>query len=83
MKKFYDANPPYIQADADKVLCDGSSMTGLGGRVTNKDTAVLDTWQEMTEAEALALIPDPEEEATEADYQEALNELGVTFNEES
>lgn len=80
MKKFYDANPPYIQADADKVLCAGFSMTGLGGSVYNKDTAVLDTWQEMTEAEAEALTS--EEEATEADYQEALNELGVTFDEE-
>lgn len=82
MKKFYDANPPYIQADTDKVLCDGENMTGLGGKVYNKDAAVLDTWQEMTEAEALTLIPDPEAEATEADYQDALNELGVTFDEE-
>ena len=81
MTKFYDAIPPYIQADADKVLCDGSSMTSLGGRVTNKDTAVLDTWQEMTEAEAEALIA-PDEEATEADYQAALSELGVTLDEE-
>lgn len=81
MTKHYDANPPYIVADADKVLCDGSSMTGLGGRVTNKDTAVLDTWQEMTEAEAEALCTS--EEATEEDYQEALTELGVTFDEEA
>ena len=80
MKRFYDANPPYIVADADKVLCDGFSMTGLGGRVTNQDTTVLDTWQEMTEAEAEALCST--EEATEADYQAALSELGVTFNEE-
>lgn len=80
MTKHYDVIPPYIQADADKVLCDGSSMTGLGGRVTNKDTAVLDTWQEMTEEEATVLCSD--EEATEADYQDALNDMGVTFNEE-
>lgn len=66
MTKFYDANPPYIKADADKVLCDGSSMTGLGGRVTNKDTAALDAWQEMTEEEALALVEDAEVSAEEA-----------------
>ena len=81
MTKFYDATPPYIVADADKVLCDGFNMTGLGGRVTNKDTAALDVWQEMTEAEAEALIA-PDEEAAEEDYQAALSELGVTFNEE-
>lgn len=78
MIKNYETTPPYVMADADKVLCDGESMTGLGGRVTNKDTAYLDTWQEMTEEEALMSV----EEATEEDYQTALEGMGVEFNDE-
>lgn len=81
MTKHYDTIPPYILADNDKVLCDGETMTGLGGRISSNDIAYLDTVQEMTEAEALALI-EGNGEATEADYIEALNELGVDLNEE-
>lgn len=83
MTKFYDATPPYVLADPDKVLCNGSAMTRLGGRISANDTAVLDTYQEMTEAEAEALIAEAEEEATEEDYQAALGELGVELNEEA
>lgn len=84
MTKHYDAIPPYVEAAEGMVLCDGNSMTGLGGRVYAKNTASLDLWQEMTEDEAAALVPSPEDEgeATEADYQDALNDLGVTFDEE-
>ena len=79
MIKNFDKIPFYIMADADKVLCDGESMTGLGGRVTGSSVEVLETWQEMTEEEALALT---DVEASEEDYQEALGEMGVKFNEE-
>lgn len=81
MTKYYDANPPYVTAADDMVLFDGTNMTGLGGRISSKDTAYLDTLQELTEAEASALLTD--EEATEADYQAALADMGVTFDEES
>lgn len=77
MLKNFDNLPFYIMADADKVLCDGESMTGLGGRVTGSSVEVLETWQEMTEAEALALTSI--EEATDEHYQTALEEMGVEF----
>jgi hypothetical protein len=73
MLKNFDKIPFYIMADTDKVLCDGESMTGLGGRVYGSDAAYLDTWQEMTEEEALLSV----EEATEEDYQIELERLGV------
>ena len=60
MTKFYDANPPYIQADPDKVLFDGCTMTGLGGRVYSMVTDALDRWQEVTEAEAESALNDEE-----------------------
>lgn len=77
-----------LQADADKVLCDGYAKTSLGGRVTVSAYADYSVWQEMTEAEADAIIAEnipPEEEpeeAVEEDYIAALEELGVNFNEE-
>ena len=80
MIKNFDNLPFYIMADADKVLCDGESMTSLGGRVTGASVEVLEAWQEMTEEEALALTDTTE--ATEEDYKEALGEMGVKFNEE-
>lgn len=84
MTKFYDAKPPYVKADPDKVLCDGYSMTDLGGCVYSKDTEALDAdWKEMTFAEAEELIATSEEEATEADYIAALGEMGVQLNEEA
>lgn len=79
MLKNFDKIPFYIMADADKVLCDGESITGLGGRVYGSDAEYLETWQEMTEEEALLSV----EEATEDDYQTALGEMGVKFNEEN
>lgn len=77
MIKNFDNLPFYIIADSDKVLCDGESMTSLGGRVTGASVDVLEAWQEMTEEEALLSL----EEATEEDYQEALGEMGVEFND--
>lgn len=73
MIKQFEIMPFYIMADADKVLCDGESMTSLGGRVTGASVEVLEAWQEMTEEDALLSL----EEATEEDYQAALNEMGV------
>lgn len=81
MLKNFDNLPFYIIADTDKVLCDGESMTGLGGRVSGADTAILDKWKEMTEEEAIALCPtDSDEEATVEDYENALAELGVELS---
>lgn len=58
-----------LQAEADKVLCNGRSKTALGGRVTAPEGADLSAWLEMTEAEADALIeantPDEGEEKVE------------------
>lgn len=45
-----------LQADAEKVLCDGYTKTSLGGRVTAPEGTDLSAWIEMTEAEADALI---------------------------
>ena len=80
MFKNFDNLPFYIMADVDKVLCDGESMTGLGGRVTGSNVEVLEAWQEMIEEEALALTDTTE--ATEEDYIAELKRLGVEFNEE-
>lgn len=76
MKKFYDANPPYIVADADKVLCDGTTMTGLGGRVSSTDIAYLDTYQEMAQAEAEKLvIVDGDEEISDEELGAMVREV--------
>lgn len=77
MTKHYEANPPYVVADAGMVLFDGYGMTGVGGRVSSNDTTYLDTLLEMTEAEAQVLIDEATAEATEADYIAALGEMGV------
>lgn len=70
----YDHTPPYIQAEADMVLTDGCTMTGIGGRIYGT-SALSGVWHEMTESDADALINDSD--ATEADYLTALSELGV------
>lgn len=76
MTKFYDANPPYIKADPDKVLCDGTTMTGLGGRVSSKDTAYLDTYQEMTQEEAEKLVVvDSDEEISDEEFGAMVREV--------
>lgn len=49
-----------LQADAGKVLCDGYSMTSLGGRVTVSAHADYSVWQEMTEEEAIVACNDEE-----------------------
>jgi hypothetical protein len=56
-----------LQADADKVLCDGYSKTSVGGSVIAGSMNDLSGWVEMTEAEADALIEanTPKEEAEE------------------
>ena len=85
MTKYYDTNPPYIQADADKVLCDGYSKTSLGGKVYGKEES-LEEWQEMTEAAAEALIAantGSDEPMTEIEEKAAAYDIimGVTDNE--
>ena len=76
MTKFYDANPPYIKADPDKVLCDGTSMTGLGGKVYGSDTVTLDAWQEMTQAEAEAIcVVDGDEEISDEELGAMVREV--------
>lgn len=59
-----------LQADPDKVLCDGYTKTSLGGKVTAGAGTDLSAWQEMTEVEADALIeantPKEEEPVEEA-----------------
>lgn len=66
--------------DNANVLCDGYSKAH---RVTMPTVANEADWQEMTEVEADALIAtNSDNEATEADYQSALAEMGVTFDEE-
>lgn len=78
MEKQFDILPYWIKADKDKVLCDGESMTGLGGKVTSASIEDLELWQEMTEEVAIASL----ENATDEDYQKALEEMGVTFDDE-
>lgn len=56
MKKYFDANPPYIKADEGMVLCDGKHKTGLGGRVSCNDTDILEVYKEMTLEEAEILL---------------------------
>lgn len=55
-----------IVADDGKVLVKGDEVT------TCKDVETAEGWEE---------IDDVENEATEADYQDALENLGVNFNE--
>ena len=72
-------------AATDKVLCNGYTCTGLGGTVIAPTEEELYTdWQELSVEEAELLIASNAEdnEATEADYQAALAELGVDLNEE-
>lgn len=60
-----------LQADSDKVLCDGYTKTSLGGRITAPEGTDLSVWAEMSEAEADALIlaNTPEEEVTEDELE--------------
>lgn len=60
-----------LQADADKVLCDGHTKTALGGKVTAGASVDLSAWQEMSEAEAdaLILVNSPEEEVNEDELE--------------
>lgn len=76
MTKHYDAIPPYVEAAEGMVLCDGNSMTGLGGRVYAKDAASLELWQEMTEAEADVLIAmNSDEEISDEEFGAMVKEV--------
>lgn len=73
-----------LRASEGMVYCNGYSKTSIGGAVYLPD-GIEHEWREMTEEEADEIIaennppePIPEEEATEADYIEALARLGVT-----
>lgn len=78
-----------IQADSDKVLCDGYTKTSVGGKITAKEDTDLTEWQEMNEAEADALIAkniepeEPGEDLTEIEEKAKAYDIimGVTGNE--
>lgn len=75
---FIDENT--IKANEGMVLTDGNAF---GTTVYLGKYDSVDNWHEITEAEAERLqnIETPtEEEATEADYISALEDLGVNFN---
>lgn len=82
MTKCYDATPPYIKADDDKVLCDGYVATGLGGKVYNVNTAALENWQEMTRAEADALIEanTPPEDTEDTEVAAEIKEKAAAYD---
>ena len=74
-------NENIIKADEGMVLTDGNAF---GTTVYLGKYDSIDNWREITEEEAerLQSIETPtEEEATEADYISALEDLGVNFNE--
>lgn len=58
-------------AAAGMVLCDGDSMTSVGGRVTLPAGARQTDWLEMTPEDAAALIaknhPETEQDAADAE----------------
>lgn len=65
-----------LTADDGMKLTNGEAV-GATVCLGVKDSA--DNWQEVTEAEAEAMLAQTQEEATEADYQAALSEFGVTL----
>ena len=74
-------NEKTIEADEGMVLTDGTAF-GVIVYLGNNDS--IDNWHEITEEEAerLQSIETPTDtEATEADYINALEDLGVNFNE--
>ena len=75
-------NDTTIQADEGKVLTNG---TAFGSIVYLGKNDRIDNWYEITEDEAEHLQSEETEttdtEATETDYINALEELGVNFNE--
>lgn len=74
-------NDTTIQADEGMLLTNG---TAFGSIVTLGKNDRIDNWHEITEEEAERLQnteTPPDTEATETDYINALEELGVDFNE--
>lgn len=74
-------NKTTIQSDEGKMLTNG---TAFGSIVTLGKNDSIDNWYEITEEEAERLQntdTPPDTEATETDYINALEELGVNFNE--
>lgn len=73
-------NDTTIQADEGKVLTNG---TAFGSIVYLGKNDRIDNWYEITEEEAEHLQngETTDTEATETDYINALEELGVNFNE--
>ena len=73
-------NEKTIEADEGMVLTNDTSF-GVIVYLGNNDS--IDNWHEITEEEAEALQnaeTPTDNEATEADYINALEELGVNFN---
>jgi hypothetical protein len=78
-------NETTIQADEGMLLTNG---TAFGSIVMLGKNDSIDNWYEITEEEAERLqntepteTETPTDEATETDYINALEELGVNFNE--
>lgn len=75
-------NEKTIQADEGMALTNG---TAFGVIVYLGKNDSIDNWYEITEEEAERLqnteTETPTDEATETDYINALEELGVVFNE--
>jgi hypothetical protein len=74
-------NEKTIEADEGMILTDGTAF-GVIVYLGNNDS--IDNWHEITEEEAKRLqnaeTETPTEEATEADYISAIEDLGVKFN---
>ena len=74
MQKIMENGTTVLLADEGRMLTDDSSF-GTTVRLGKGDDG--SGWYEITEAEAQERMNASEEEATEADYQNALREMGV------
>lgn len=75
MQKIIEDGVTVLVADEGMKLTDGSSLGSVARLGKEADEAV---WREITAEEAEEIMPDnPENEATEADYQAALREMWV------
>ena len=74
MWKFVENGITVLNADDGMKLTNGETF-GATVRLGVYDSP--DNWYEITEAEAEQLMAVEDEEATEADYQNALAEMGV------
>lgn len=65
-----------VFAENDMVLCDGSSMTSVNGKVTAPPNADISAWKEMTQEEAEAIIVVyGDEEVTDEEFGAMVKEV--------